>query len=266
MKHALRIVVVQFVLWICSSPCCLTAAPPAPLTDPAELFTRLDRNGDGRIEAAEIEPAHARLFRKLLASADGDRDGALTQAELTAGLKDDRPERPLEKLPDPPSKEEVTRAVFRRLDGNRNGRLELKEVPVPRQPYFKKLLPTADKNDDKALNLEEFAAVYEQLLVETPKTAAAEGNRPDAETVLKRIMQLDANGDGKISAEEARGPVKGRFEKLDADGNGALDKAELQRAAERLSRAAAEPNPEGEKLKERLQELQKKLDKKPTGK
>ena len=266
MKHALRIVAVLLVLPICGSPSLLTAHPPAPLTDPAELFKRLDRNGDGRIEAAEIEAAHARLFRKLLAAADGDRDGALTPAELTAGLKDDRPERPLDKLPDPPSKEEVTRAVFKRLDGNRNGRLELKEVPERRQPFFKKLLPTADKNDDKALNLEEFAAVYEQLLVETPKAVAAEGSNADAETVLKRIMQLDVNGDGKISAEEARGPVKFRFEKLDADGNGTLDKAELQRAAERLSRAAAEPNPEGQKLKERLQELQKKLDKKPAGK
>ncbi|MCE9554972.1 MAG: EF-hand domain-containing protein [Planctomycetes bacterium] len=260
MKHILAL---ALFLALACSPHMLWAAPPAPLTEPGELFTRLDRNGDGRIEASEIDPAHARLFRRLLTTADVDRDGALTRDELTAGLKDNRPERPLEQLPDPPSQEEIAKAVFRRLDGDRNGRLELKEIPKPQKKRYQELLKTADKDGNGSLDVKEFEGVYAQLMAEPPKVSPSEGKVSEGAAMLKRFMQLDTNSDGKIDQQEARGPLKNRFEKLDVDGNGMLDQEELKRAAERLAKAAAEPSPEGQKLNERLKNLQDKLEKKP---
>ena len=250
-----------FLSLACSPPL-LWAGPLAPLTDPGELFTRLDRNGDGRIEPTEIDPAHARLFRRLL-SADNNRDGALTREELAAGLKDDRPERPLEQLPDPPSQEEIARAVFRRLDGDRNGQLELKEIPERQQQRFQSLLKTTDKDGNGRLNFKEFESVSAQFLTEPAKAPPTGGNPSAGAAMLMRLMQLDSNRDGKLDQQEVRGPLKFRFEKIDADGDGMLDQAELKRAADRLAKAASEPTPEGKKLNERLKNLQGKLDKKP---
>jgi len=246
---------------ICAASALQAASPP--LTDPDELFVRLDQNGNNRVEASEVAAEHAPLFRLLLATADADRDGALSRDELTAGLKDSRPERPLEKLPDPPTPAEIARAMFRRYDGDRNNRLELKEIPPLQQPVFRKLLAANDKNKDGALDFEEFQGSYAQLMEQPADMSARDANSPDAATLLKKLMQLDENGDGKIDAQEARGPVKNRFDRLDADGNGVLDAAELKRAAERFSKAMAQDNPNDE-LKARLQRLQEKLNKKDS--
>ena len=45
----------------------------------------------------------------------------------------------------------------------------------------------------------------------------------------KILADMDANKDGKISKDEARGPLAGDFERLDADKDGALTVAELSK-------------------------------------
>ncbi|MCE9546215.1 MAG: EF-hand domain-containing protein [Planctomycetia bacterium] len=236
----------------------LGAQPTTPSSDSGDssaVFDRLDRNGDGRIEASEVKPEHARLFRRLLSSADANHDGALDRAEFIAGLKERRPERPLEQLPGPPTPKELADAAFRKLDTNRDGKLELKEVPERRREVFKSVRRAAGAKSDGSLTRQEFEAVYEQFLADSPtgpkplpvKPAAMPpapppqgekppGEKPSVENLLRRFMLLDANGDGKISAAEARGPLKNHFSQFDANGDGVLDGAELERAAQVIQR------------------------------
>ncbi len=61
--------------------------------------------------------------------------------------------------------------------------------------------------------------------------------KPDAEELLKR---MDANGDGVISRDEARGPMVDRFNLMDADGNGTVSREELKK---RLDRRGNSENP-----------------------
>lgn len=56
--------------------------------------------------------------------------------------------------------------------------------------------------------------------------------RPDAGQMLER---MDANGDGAISLEEARGPMIDRFKMMDTNENGSLSREELQKHFERRS-------------------------------
>ena len=56
--------------------------------------------------------------------------------------------------------------------------------------------------------------------------------RPDAGQMLER---MDANGDGAISLEEARGPMIDRFKMMDTDENGSLSREELQKHFEQRS-------------------------------
>lgn len=51
--------------------------------DPARMFGRLDANGDGLLEASELNTLLARRFQRL----DADGDGRLTQEERQAGRK-----------------------------------------------------------------------------------------------------------------------------------------------------------------------------------
>jgi Ca2+-binding EF-hand superfamily protein len=49
------------------------------------------------------------------------------------------------------------------------------------------------------------------------------------------LERMDANEDGAISLDEARGPMVDRFKMMDADKNGSLSREELQKHFERRS-------------------------------
>lgn len=60
-----------------------------------------------------------------------------------------------------------------------------------------------------------------------------QGGAPTAEQFIARMMERDANGDGKLSRSELEGPLADRlFESGDANGDGFLDSAELKTSAE----------------------------------
>jgi hypothetical protein len=54
-----------------------TAAATGGKGDPARRFTRLDRNGDGYVDRAEVDVMLGRRFRRL----DADGDGMVTPLE-----------------------------------------------------------------------------------------------------------------------------------------------------------------------------------------
>ncbi|AHE53491.1 hypothetical protein NX02_08840 [Sphingomonas sanxanigenens DSM 19645 = NX02] len=51
--------------------------------DPSRMFGRLDANGDGQLEASEIDTLLARRFKRL----DANGDGMVMPEERTAGRK-----------------------------------------------------------------------------------------------------------------------------------------------------------------------------------
>ena len=60
-----------------------------------------------------------------------------------------------------------------------------------------------------------------------------QGGAPSAEQFIARMMEQDANGDGKLSRSELEGPLADRlFESGDANGDGFLDSAELKTSVE----------------------------------
>jgi len=81
--------------------------------------------------------------------------------------------------------------------------------------------------------------------------------RPEA--MLGRIQAADRNKDGKLSKEEAPGPLKQHFERVDANKDGQLEPNELKKAGEAIRQhmraTFAKRRPEAAK---RLQEARKK--------
>jgi Ca2+-binding EF-hand superfamily protein len=72
----------------------------------------------------------------------------------------------------------VGRAIFVKLDANKDGKIQVDEVPEARQKGFKKLLEKADKDDDGALSGEEAKRVAAFVARRVRERAAKGGPRP----------------------------------------------------------------------------------------
>ena len=126
---------------------------PAGLPDPEVMFKRLDKNQDGKIVLDEVPDEGRDRFEQLLARADKNGDMALTQEELTEGINSFAKDiqAGFEQARDP-------KQILKYLDANGDGKLTPNEVPEERRENFTKLFARFDKDDDKALNEEEFTA------------------------------------------------------------------------------------------------------------
>jgi Ca2+-binding EF-hand superfamily protein len=201
---------------------------PDGFPPPEQIFSRLDANGDGKIEKSEVPEDRREQIGRILSAADSDADGAVTREEFLKAS---------ERL-----------APFRRPEPGGN------ESPMPGMGAAgERLLRTLDADGDGTLSAEEIAQASEQLLKLdrngdgrlSPRELIPEG-RPmpaggaapafDAEAIRRRLRQADKDGDGKLSADEVQGPLKERFDELDANSDGFLDQAETARAVGRLLR------------------------------
>ena len=53
------------------------------------------------------------------------------------------------------------------------------------------------------------------------------------------LMQFDKDGDGKVSKDEAPEPMRDRFDMIDSNGDGFLDKADMDAMRQRMQGAGA---------------------------
>ncbi len=190
----------------------------------ADLFGRLDANGDGVVTADEIPEQRRGFFERLLRTADRNGDGKLTKEEFAAA-QGDRPRRDSDPHRPEPSDRPATpppgfnvEDFFRRLDRNSDGKIGADEVPQG-QPgeFIKRLIQRADRDGDGAVTLEEVRALAPQVL--PPR-----GGNP-------LFAALDRNGDGKITADELSSAAE-ILKQLDRDGDGAIS---LEEAAPRFA-------------------------------
>ena len=59
------------------------------------------------------------------------------------------------------------------------------------------------------------------------RTAQVKGERPNPEEMF---AQMDANNDGKLSKDEAKGPLSEKFSEIDTNSDGFISKEELKNA------------------------------------
>lgn len=107
--------------------------------------------------------------------------------------------------------------TFDQFDADKDGKVTEAEVAA----FRTNMVANADADKDGLLSVAELTA-HEVRMIEAMA----------AEHAARRIAEQDANGDGKLSAEEmlAAPLPTAIFDKMDADGDGAVTKAEFDEA------------------------------------
>ena len=217
------------------------------------LVTALDADEDGEISAEEIEKA-VQALKKL----DTNEDGKLTREEFMpprlgpggfgpggfaprgeggprgpggfgprgeggprgpGGFDQRGPGGPGPRGPGGPGPNFVERIM--QLDQDGDGKVSKEEMPERMQ----RMLQRIDINVDGAIDREEAEKMAQRFA----------GGAPDGGSPVERIMGFDKDGDGKISAEEMPESMRDRMlERLDANGDGAIDREEAEAMAERM--------------------------------
>ncbi len=138
----------------------------------------------------------------------------------------ERSEKPKER------KKMAVEEVFKQRDKNEDGKLEKSELIGWVSNDFAKL----DSNSDGFLSLEEFSKAAK---LQNKNRKGRSGERRNPTMVMER---LDANSDGKISKEEAKGPLVEHFDKIDSNSDGFISKEELENAPRRRGKRTQRKN------------------------
>jgi Ca2+-binding EF-hand superfamily protein len=169
-----------------------------------EEFSKVDADGDKNISKHEAKKAGMTELVNNWDSADKDNDSVLTKKEFKAYQKKHGGKK------------------FSKVDTDNDKNISKNEAKKAGMTKLVKNWSSADTDNDNVLSKKEFEAYQEK--------PGKPNKAPDKKT--KSFTEVDANGDGQISKEEAKkaGLTKllNNWASADKDGNGTISKKEYK--------------------------------------
>jgi len=168
--------------------------------DPAQFIQHFDKNGDGKLQVAELP----QKMQDHLGKADANGDGVLGADELQKAF------------------DERKQQMFAHSDKNSDGSLDATEVGADRWAH----IAPADANKDGKITQAELdqAAASGTLPARTARHHHHGKKDHSPEAMIKR---MDTNNDGKIEKSEVPANKVSWFDRVDANKDGVVTKDEL---------------------------------------
>jgi Ca2+-binding EF-hand superfamily protein len=237
------------------------------MRDPESFFKRLDSNQDGIVTLAEApEEFRPQVERWLTNRLGKGKDDSMTLDDLkkivaeNIGTGGRPPGMPAEMMPAGAGRGGFAALLLSKLDTNGDGKLSKEELQKVGD-----IFDDLDRDHDGFLEPAELAGppagpgrppVAARPETGTATTNAKEGNqaptaaakpagaesagaaaaarrkngRPGGQPAQGQLRRFDTDGDGKISRDEAQGKLKESFDKIDTNGDGFLEPAEIRKA------------------------------------
>jgi len=212
---------------------------------PADLFGKLDKNGDGKLVAGEVPEAQSRFFDRLVRLGDADKNGELTKSEFEKATSETADAPPTSRTDgagrrpgNAQSRQAGAEALFKRFDKNGDGKVAKSELPDAFAQRFSPAFKSLGKDEITLKEFQELRQKAERNGSGQPGGRPGQGQQPKPAEMFKR---LDTNGDGKLTIAEA--PEQGKrmvaaiLERSGKGRDGSLTLKEFEEAAANFARS-----------------------------
>lgn len=225
--------------------CTASASAQNDQSKPADLFGKLDRNGDGKIEAGEVSKEQTRFFERLIRLGDADKNGALTKSEFEKATSETADTPPAARGNNPSgrrpggagARQFDAAALFKRLDKDGDGKLAKSELP---EFLAKRFAPAFESIGKDAITQEEFREMSQKFARDRPQQSGGRPGQGQRANPAEMFKRLDTNGDGKLTVAEV--PEQGKrmvgaiLERAGKGRDGSLSLKEFEQAAANFNR------------------------------
>jgi len=185
---------------------------------PAEFIKRFDKDGDGKLSADELPPFLARAIERN----DVDGDNKLDRAEVEQMLQNLRFFFGIT-TPQAGNVDRFVDKILQEQDANKDGKIARAEA----QGRLAAAFDRADANKDGYLDRDELRALAQRVMAE--QKGGPPGPPPGLRQPGPDFDALDKNADGRLSRDELRDtPFAARFDEIDADRSGQIDRREFE--------------------------------------